>query len=94
MMKRTRKYSEKTERRGGRRSRSREEEDVQVGLQLPTIGSWPTDIQTLYLDGNNMLFVMAALRSLVLKKKNLRSAEKLLVALAKKIYSNNEVEQV
>jgi len=84
MMKRTRKYSEKTERRGGRRSRSHEEEDVQVGLQLPTIGSWPTDIQTLYLDGNNMLFVMAALRSLVLKKKNLRSAEKLLAALAKK----------
>jgi len=82
MMKHTRKYFEKTERKG-RRMRS-DEEAVPVGLQLPTINSWPTEVQTLYLDGNNMLFVMAALRSLVLKKKNLRSAEKLLAALAKK----------
>jgi len=74
------KYSEKME---SRKMRSFDEE-VPVGLQLPTIASWPTEVQTLYLDGNNMLFVLSALRSLVLKKRNRRSAENLLAALARK----------
>jgi len=77
------KYTEKKKKRDHKMRRSFDEE-VPVGLQLPTIASWPTEVQTLYLDGNNMLFVLSALRSLVLKKRNMRTAENLLAALARK----------
>jgi len=52
-------------------------------IRLPTKQSWPSGVTHLYLDGNNMLFVLSPIRSLVLKRKN-RMAEEALEALAKK----------
>jgi len=45
--------------------------------------SWPNGVAHMYLDGNNMLFVVAPIRSLVLKRKG-KDAEAALEALARK----------
>lgn len=47
---------------------------------------WPSGPVHLYLDGNNMLFVVAAVRSLVLKRKT-AAAESVLEAFARKFAS-------
>jgi len=49
----------------------------------PNDSSWPS-ISRLYLDGNNMLFVLSCLRNLILKNHNLKSAELVLESIAKK----------
>jgi len=48
-------------------------------IPFPTSGNLPT----VYLDGNNMLFVCSSLRSLVLKRQ-MKLAEQILVSLARK----------
>jgi len=53
--------------------------------------SWPTGVAHLYLDGNNMLFVVAPIRSLVLKRKG-KVAEAALEALARKFASALNLE--
>jgi len=50
-------------------------------LQLKELTEWPAHIRTLYLDGNNMLFVEDAIRKLVLSRKS-KLAEKVLADLA------------
>jgi len=46
------------------------QEEKVVGLIKPTEQQWPIDVAHLYLDGNNMLYVVGAIRSLVLKRKS------------------------
>jgi len=41
-----------------------------ISFIKPTQEQWPSDVAHLYLDGNNMLYVVGAIRSLVLKRKN------------------------
>ena len=50
-------------------------------LELKELTEWPAHIRTLYLDGNNMLFVEDAIRKLVLGRKN-KLAEQVLAELA------------
>lgn len=56
-----------------------------------TENSWPTGAARLYLDGNNMLFVLAPIRSLVLKR-NAKAAEAALEALARRLASALNLE--
>jgi len=50
-------------------------------LELKELTEWPSHIRTLYLDGNNMLFVEDAIRKMVLGRKN-KLAEQVLADLA------------
>jgi len=47
---------------------------------------WPSGVVNLYLDGNNMLYVVSSIRALVLKRKN-RAAEAVLEDLARSFSS-------
>jgi len=47
---------------------------------------WPSGVVNLYLDGNNMLYVVSSIRALVLKRKN-RAAEAALEDLARRFSS-------
>jgi hypothetical protein len=47
---------------------------------------WPSGVVNLYLDGNNMLYVVSSIRALVLKRKN-RAAEAALEQLARSFSS-------
>ena len=50
-------------------------------VSLKEYAEWPTEIETIYLDGNNMLFVEDAIRKKVLGRRK-RAGEKILAALA------------
>jgi len=67
---------EKELKKAAKRARNGKSSDV---VPFPTSGNLPT----VYLDGNNMLFVCSSLRSLVLKRQ-IRKAEQILVSLARK----------
>ena len=50
-------------------------------IALKEFNEWPSEIQTVYLDGNNMLYVEDAIRNKVLGRRK-RAGEKLLAGLA------------
>jgi len=79
--------NEKEKRRNGNRNRNYKKRDTEEELvsvvHLDSKESWPTAVGRLYLDGNNMLYVLSPIRSLVLKGKS-ADAEAALEALARK----------
>lgn len=70
------------------RERSEEKLDEEVSLiqfvQLSSVEDYPKDASHLYLDGNNMLYVCAPIRNLVIQRK-FEKAEQVLRAFAKQI---------
>lgn len=55
-------------------------------LHLPSAEAWPADVSHLFLDGNNMLYVCAPIRNMVLHGK-FRQAEETLRDFAKEVAS-------
>jgi len=80
------KKEEKAMKKGGKRfhknSGSEDEERVETYNLLS--GVWPQQATSVYLDGNNMMFVLSSLRTLILKRKNMKSAEAALEKIALK----------
>jgi len=77
---------ERKEKKFGRRNGDRNSNSNDDGVSfvsLKTKESWPSGVARLYLDGNNMLYVLSPIRSLVLKGKA-KEAEAVLEALARK----------
>jgi len=91
--KKLRKKNEKKETPSSNSNSSQEEAAVAEPdlICLPTKEAWPNGVAHLYLDGNNMLYVLSPIRSLVLKRNN-RAAEEALEALAKKFCSALKLE--
>jgi len=54
--------------------------------------NWPTNATHLYLDGNNMLFVLAPLRNLAIKHRNIKEAERILSTMARKFAQDMKIE--
>jgi len=53
---------------------------------------WPTNVTHLFLDGNNMLFVLAPLRNLAIKQRNISEAERILSTMARKFAQDMKIE--
>jgi len=57
-------------------------DENQLVYDLNAMESWPKGAQVLFLDGNNMLFVLSSLRAMTLKREQRKNAESLLASLA------------
>jgi len=68
----------------GEKKRETEETSLIPHLNLSSLESWPKDASHLFLDGNNMLYVCAPIRSLVIRRQ-FREAEEALRAFANEV---------
>jgi len=90
-LKKLEKATEKEERKPLKKEESNNNSAQVVSVYKLSESAWPAGPIHLYLDGNNMLFVVASIRSLVLKRKT-KAAEASLEALARKFASSLDLE--